>query len=158
MANIFAGSEIVEIGIQIEKNGRDFYNILTKNSKDKKAGDMFKLLAGEEEKHIVMFSKMLNSVQKYEPQETYPGEYFAYMNALASEYVFTRKDKGAEIAKQIKSDREAVETGIRFEKDSILFYFGIKESVPVDDQRIINELIVQEKDHLRQLTDLKKNL
>lgn len=26
MGNIFAGSEIVEMGIQIEKNGRDFYN------------------------------------------------------------------------------------------------------------------------------------
>ncbi len=32
MGNIFAGSEIVELGIQIEKNGRDFYNTLIKQS------------------------------------------------------------------------------------------------------------------------------
>ena len=28
MGNIFAGSEIVELGVQIEKNGRDFYQAL----------------------------------------------------------------------------------------------------------------------------------
>ncbi len=33
MGNIFAGSEIVELGIQIEKNGRDFYNTLAKKIK-----------------------------------------------------------------------------------------------------------------------------
>ena len=37
MGNIFAGSEIVELGIQIEKNGRDFYNTLVSQSKSQKA-------------------------------------------------------------------------------------------------------------------------
>ena len=37
MGNIFAGSEVVEIGIQIEKNGKDFYQILATQSKDPKA-------------------------------------------------------------------------------------------------------------------------
>ena len=32
MGNVFAGSEIVELGIQIEKNGKDFYNILVNQS------------------------------------------------------------------------------------------------------------------------------
>ena len=36
MANIFSGSEIVQIGIQIEKNGRDFYNTLEEQSTNKK--------------------------------------------------------------------------------------------------------------------------
>ncbi len=80
------------------------------------------------------------------------------MNALASEYVFTQKDKGSEIAKDITSDKEAVDLGIGFEKDSIIFYVGMKKVVPDYDQKVIDELIMQEYDHLRQLTDLKKNL
>ena len=158
MANVFAGSEVVEIGIQIEKNGGDFYNELAKRSKNKKAAEIFRYLAEQEEKHIAVFKRILNTVQKYEPQESYPGEYFAYMNALASEYVFTKKGKGRQIAKKIKNDKEAVEMGIGFEKDSILFYIGIKQSIPKDDQNLIEELIKQEKDHLRQLTELKKKL
>ena len=50
MGNIFAGSEIVEMGIQIEKNGRDFYCALTEKSKDKKAKEIFAYLAEQEEK------------------------------------------------------------------------------------------------------------
>jgi len=158
MVNIFAGSEIVELGIQIEKNGRDFYNALVKLSKNQRAKETFKYLAGEEEKHIAVFRKILDSVHKYEPPESYPGEYFAYMNALASEYVFTQEHKGDETAKRTKSDKEAINLGIGFEKDSILFYEGMKEVVPPYDHKIVHELIIQEQDHLRQLSDLKKSL
>ena len=48
MSNIFAASEVVEIGIQIEKNGRDFYNTLKERSKNQKAAEIFSYLAGEE--------------------------------------------------------------------------------------------------------------
>jgi rubrerythrin len=158
MVNIFAGSEIVELGIQIEKNGKDFYSTLVKQSKNQRAKETFKYLAGEEEKHIAVFRKILDSVHKYEPPESYPGEYFAYMNALASEYVFTQEHKGDETAKRTKSDKEAINLGIGFEKDSILFYEGMKKVVPPYDHKIVHELIIQEQDHLRQLSDLKKSL
>lgn len=157
MGNIFAASEIVELGIQIEKNGRDFYNALADKSKSAKAKEIFQYLSGEEEKHILVFQKILDSVEKYEPAETYPGEYFAYMNALASEYVFTQKDKGAQIARSTKTDKEAVDLGIGFEKDSIIFYEGIKKTVPEYEQKIVDELIAQEQKHLLQLVDLKKS-
>ena len=94
MGNIFAGSEIVELGIQIEKNGRDFYSALAIKSKNQKAAEVFKYLSGEEEKHIKTFVGILNKTEKYEPSGLDADEYFAYMNALASEYIFTRKDKG----------------------------------------------------------------
>jgi len=158
MVNIFAGSEIVELGIQIEKNGRDFYNALVEQLKKQKAKETFKYLAGEEEKHITVFQKILDSVHKYEPPETYPGEYFAYMNALARDYVFTQKDKGREIAKNIKGDKEAISLGIGFEKDSIIFYVGMKRVMPEYDHKIVDKLIAEEQDHLRQLSELKESL
>lgn len=158
MGNVFAGSEIVEIGIQIEKNGRDFYNTVEKKSKNQKASEIFKYLAGEEEKHIKVFQEILNKTEKYEPSGLYADEYFAYMNALASEYVFTQKDKGEQIAKNIKSDKEAVNMGIGFEKDSIIFYEGMKKAVPEFDVKIIDALIIQELDHLKKILDLKKQL
>lgn len=158
MVNIFAGSEIVELGIQIEKNGRDFYNALVEQLKNQKAKETFKYLAGEEEKHIAVFQNILDSVHKYEPPESYPGEYFAYMNALARDYVFTQKDKGREIAKNVKGDKEAISLGIGFEKDSIIFYVGMKKVVPEYDHKIVDRLITQEQDHLRQLSELKESL
>jgi rubrerythrin len=155
MGNIFAGSEIVEIGIQIEKNGRDFYNVLSKQLKNSSAQEIFKYLAEEEGKHIAMFQKILDTTQKYEPQGLDSDEYYAYMNALASEYIFTQKDKGTEVAKNIKSDLEAVNIGIGFEKDSIIFYQGIKKVVPDYDAKIVDALLEQEQGHLRKLIVLK---
>lgn len=158
MSNIFAGSEIIELGVEIEKNGRDFYEAVFAISKDETAKKLFKYLAGEEEKHIVIFEKILVATEKYEPVESYTGEYSSYMKALAAECVFTKKNNGKENAKKIKSDKEAVELGIGFEKDSIIFYEGMKKVVPEYDHKIINSLIVQEQSHLRQLTELKGKL
>jgi len=159
MSNIFAGSEIVELGIQIEKNGKDFYNTLATQSKNEKAKKLFQFLAGEEDRHISVFQGIFDKMdEKYEPPELYPGEYFAYMKVLASEYVFTQKDKGKEIAEKVKDDKEAVDLGIKFEKDSILFYVGLKETVSKTDQKTVDQLIMQEQSHLKKLSDLKITL
>ncbi|MDD4980185.1 MAG: ferritin family protein [Candidatus Omnitrophica bacterium] len=158
MGNIFAASEILEIGIQIERNGRDFYGVLTGEAKNPKSRKMFEYLSAEEEKHALIFQKMLDAIQKYEPTEAYPGEYFAYMRALAAENVFTQAVKGKEMAAKVKSDKEAINIGIGVEKDSIIFYEGMKKIVPEYDQTIVDEVIAQEKDHLEKLLDLKANL
>jgi rubrerythrin len=158
MGNIFSGSEIVEIGVQIEKNGRDFYNELVSKSKKQEAKKIFEHLAGEEAKHIAMFQKILDSVQKYEPPEAYSEEYFAFMRSLASQYVFTQENTGTEMAKNAKSDSEAVEMGIKFEQESITFYEGMKKVVPEHDHKIVDEIIRQEQEHLRRLTDVKSLL
>ena len=156
MANVFSGSEIVNFGIQIEKNGRDFYNTLFNQSKNRKSKEIFEFLASEEEKHIAVFQNILENTEKYEPPETYAGEYLSYMSALANEYVFTQRDQGSQIAKKIKDDKEAVNLGIGFEKDSIIFYEGMKRVVPESGHNIIDELIRQEQSHLIQLSNLKK--
>jgi rubrerythrin len=158
MGNIFTGSEVVEIGIQIERNGRDFYNTLVKQSNSKKAQDIFKYLAQEEEKHVKAFQGILDKTQKYEALGLDADQYYAYMNALSGEYIFTRANTGEEVARKMKSDREAIDMGIKFEKDSIVFYVGIKKVVPDYDREIIDELVAQEQNHLRQLLGLRKDI
>ena len=158
MGNVFAGTEIVEVGIQIEKNGKDFYEAVAEKSKNEKAKKIFEYLAGEEAKHIAIFQGILDSAKKYEPSESYPGEYFAYMNTLAGDYVFTKKDKGQEAAKKVKNDKEAVELGIKFEKDSVIFYEHMKNAVPESDHKPLNALIAQELRHLQQLYGIRKDL
>jgi len=155
MGNIFAASEVVELGVLIEKNGRDFYSSLAASSNQEKIREAFKFLAKEEEKHIKIFEGILAGVSQYQPQEAYQGEYLAYMKTLADEHVFTQQGRGKEIAGKIKSDREAIEMAIGFEKDSIVFYEGMRKIVPQEDERIVGELIHQEETHLALLLGLK---
>lgn len=155
---IFSASEVVELAIEIEKNGRDFYNTLVRQAKSEVAQDVFLYLANEEEKHIAVFEKILGRVEKYEPPEIYSQEYSEYMKSLAGENIFTRKNKGAWLAHSVKTDRDAVELGIGFEKDSILFYEGMEKLVLDYDKNIIKELTGQERLHLKKLSDLKAQI
>ena len=158
MGNLFSASDVVEIGVQIEKNGKDFYDAVAKTAKSPKAKETFEFLCGEEKKHIKRFESLLLQVKKYEPSEAYPGEYFAYLKALSEGYVFTKKNKGAQLAKDIKDEKQAVEAGAGFEKDSILFYHEMKKFVLGGEQKIVDKLIEEEQEHLRKLTEIKKSL
>ena len=158
MANIFSGSEIAELGIQIEKNGRDFYNGLVRKVADKKIQDILKHLAAQEEKHIAMFQQIRKETESYVPPESYPGEYFDYMRSLAGEYIFTKANTGAAAAESIKNTLDAVNKAIGFEKDSIVFYEGVKKIVPPEGQATVEKLIQQEQEHLRQLLAVRTGL
>ncbi len=97
MGNISAGSEVVQVGIQIEKNGKDFYNALAKHSKNPKAVEIFKYLAGEEEKHIKAFQKILDKTENYEPQGLDADQ---YINAMVER---TKNLDPSQFAKVLKS-------------------------------------------------------
>jgi rubrerythrin len=158
MGDIFAGAEIVGIGIQIEKNGRDFYNAFTGKTKSPKAAAVFKYLAKEEEGHIKVFEGILHKLEQHNPSEAYPGEYLAYLKDLAGEHIFTREGQGILSARQMETDRAAVEAGIGLEQDSIVFYAGMKRVVPDYDQKVVEELIQQEENHLHKLIELKSQI
>jgi rubrerythrin len=89
MAVSFNASEILQFAIKIEENGEEFYRLMAEKLKKKELKDVFNYLADEEVKHRKIFETMASRVQHYEPPESYPGEYFAYLNAYADEYVFT---------------------------------------------------------------------
>lgn len=160
MAQSFAASEIVELGVQIEINGKDFYDVLCKQTTNKKAKEIFAYLRDQEKEHISAFRKILDSVHKYQPEEAYPAEYFSYMNSLAGTHIFTQEGKGKEMAEGLKGkdEKEAVLMGIGFEKESITFYEGMKKIVPPEERSMIDRLIKEENDHLKQLTELKEGL
>lgn len=155
MNNVYAGKEIVELGVEIEKNGQSFYKTLARHSKERKIKDIFLFLSTEEGKHIKVFEKIL---QEHAPRLTNPGiffdDYFAYLSDLADAAVFTQPEQGKKIASKVKSTKEALRLAIGFEKDSIVFYEGMKKLVPGRDRAFIDAVIMQEERHLRRLLEL----
>lgn len=159
MGYVLSASEIVEMGVQIERNGKDFYNAVAGLSKKDKAKKMFLYLAGEEDRHITDFEMLLSGIGKYEvPEESYSGEYYDYLKALSEANVFTKEKKGKEIAKKVKTDRDAIELAIGFEKDSILFYYEMKKVILEAGHKTIDKLVGQEQEHLRKLSELIRGL
>jgi len=158
VAVTFSGSELINIAIGIEGRGIAFYDTMARSTENAAARDAFQYLADMERMHIQIFQGMLGEADKYQPPETYAGEYAAYLQALIDSAVFTDDAITSEMATRASSDIEAMELAIGAEKDSILFYYEMKEIMPQRAQPTLNKIITEEKSHLWQLSELKKKL
>jgi rubrerythrin len=158
MSISFYDNELINIAIGIERRGIAFYDIMARSTRNAAAREIFQYLAGMERGHTQIFRDMLNEAEKHESPEVYAGEYAAYLQALVDSAVFTDDMATSEMATQAESDVSAIELGIMAEKDSIIFYYEMKEIMPQGTHPTLNKVIAEEKLHLRQLSDLTKQL
>ena len=156
MSISFSTIELINIAIGIERMGIVFYDVMTKSTENVATRDAFQYLASMEREHIQIFQGMLAEADKYQIPETYTEEYASYLQALVDSAVFSDDMVTSEMATQADSDIKALELAIGAEKDSILFYYGMKEIMPQRAQPMVNSIITEEKSHLRQLTELKR--
>ncbi|MFC1992331.1 ferritin family protein [Chloroflexota bacterium] len=158
MAISFSGSELINIAIGIEKSGIAFYDVMAKSTQNATARTVFQHLADMERHHVQIFQGMLGETDKYQIPQTPAEEYTAYLQAMVDSAVFTNEMATSEIATHLESDTEALELAIGAEKDSILFYYEMRDMIPQQGQPTVNEIITEEKSHLRQLSELRKKL
>jgi len=158
MSISFYGNELINIAIGIERRGLAFYDVMAKSTGNAAAREIFQYLAGGEREHVRIFQDMLTEAEKHESPEVYAGEYAAYLQALVDSAVFTDDMVVSEMATQAENDVSAIELGIMVEKESIIFYYEMKERMPKGIHSTLNKVIAEEKSHLRQLSDLKRKL
>lgn len=151
----FSPCELLELAINIEKNGKDFYFGLVGITDNAQVETVFRQLAKEEEEHIEAFQNISADSCDFSAAEVYTDDYFSYLRAVSDQYIFTQKDKGKELAESVKSCEEALDVGIRVEKDSILFYSEMKEMMREDKQGVVDGIISAEKKHLEKLVKIK---
>ena len=157
MSRLFEAREIVGVAISIEENGEEFYKQLATVTKNLQVKETFEFLAGEERKHRNSFREIQQRLGEFKPiYESYPGEYLNYVKALAEENIFTKERARQLLAKKFKKSTAALDIAIGLEKDSILFYNEMKNFVSESERKPIDEIIGQEKEHLRKLSEIKR--
>lgn len=156
--NIFKASEVLKVAVQIEKNGLAFYKEVKARTKSSPVQEVFDFLAKEEVRHQKTFEELLDKTGDNEPAESYPGEYDMYLKAIAAENVFTQSDALKQLAKKAASDKAAIDAGIGFEKDSIIFFGELMKFVPAVDQGVVEKVVAEERSHLLKLLNLKQKL
>jgi rubrerythrin len=149
-------SEVLQFAIKIEENGWEFYRKFADLVDNEKIRELFVMLADDEVEHKEIFEAMLPEIEKYEPQEVYPPEYFSYLRAYADNIIFK---KGFDKELQKKLDAAAIiGFGIRMELDSIAYYQETKNFVPASQKSVIDRIIEEERKHFLKLSDLKNTL
>jgi rubrerythrin len=157
MSISFSGSELINIALGIEGRGIAFYDSMAGATKNAAAAEVFRYLADMEREHLQTFQGMLAQADKFQFSET-AGEYAVYLQALVDSAVFSDEVIASKLARGAESDIAALELAIGAEKDSILFYYEMRDIMPQRAQSTVNKIIAEEKSHLRQLSELKKKL
>ncbi len=161
MSYDFSADEIFEMAEQIERNGARFYRKMAENISDKSIRELLLDFAAMEDDHERVFASMRADLsdKEREPRVFDPEDEAAlYLRALADLRVFNEKAEDgfvlpedlSESEKGIKVFREA----IKQEKDSIVFYLGMKGLVPESlGREKIDSIIKEEMKHIRLLSN-----
>ena len=147
----YSGEEIIEIAVRIEENGYAFYTTAAETiKKDNDIKGLLLDLAEKELHHITIFQ---NLAKKFEAEkfEFNLDEAADYINYLASQHIFGKAGAGVEIAKTVKSPKEALEVALKFENDSVTFYTELEKRTESDAKKLLHQVIEEEKEHAREI-------
>ncbi len=152
----FNADEILQMAEQIEKNGAAFYRECAGNVKDTTAVELLQNLAAMEDEHEKTFAGIRSQLSTQEKESTTfdpNGEAVLYLKALADTKVFFEKSIDTSNMEDI------LKAAITAEKDSIVFYLGMKDLVPENLGILrVDAIIKEEMAHIKLLSNELVNL
>ena len=154
----FNADEVFEMAEQMERNGEKFYKRAAATIDDEPHKKLLLELAAMEVDHEKTFKAMRSDLKAAEKSATVfdpEGEAALYLRALVDTRVFFEKEI------DVSSMEKILKAAIEAEKDSIVFYLGMKNAVPDKfGKDKIEGIIKEEMGHIRllsrELTQLKK--
>lgn len=159
MTVIFSAREIAEAAVEKEKKRKGFYAKVSELSTDKDMKDLFKFLMEEEDRHVEAFVQIRDNLQEDQQVHTeeYNADMEAYMDSVVDDRLYSDIDSTEFVQKAINA-KKVFSLAIGFEKDAILYFREFLPFLTKPDQKVVKELIEQEKGHIRKLADLSKQI
>lgn len=152
MSIFFNADEIFQMAEQIERNGSAFYRRAAALSPGSKTAQIFLKLATMEDEHERIFAHMRAQLSQEERRISIAdpeGQAKEYLKAWADGHVFNVHISPAEKLRGRERPEEILRWAIDQEKESIVFYLGMKEAIP---ERLgrgrIDEVIKEEMRHI----------
>ena len=131
MAIRFSAAEMLQVAEQIELNGVTFYQVAAGQVDNTSAYALLLRLSGWEESHAALFAAMRATLSAEEQAETVYDPYdemLLYLRAFADGVVFT--DDPRKLFSPATPLKEILKTALGRERDSIIFYSGMRQYVP----------------------------
>ncbi len=146
----FSAKDIFLMAQQMEKNGARFYKTAADHAQDENTRKLLLDLASMEEGHEKTFVAMRGELTEAESASTVfdpDGEAILYLKALADTRVFFEKEI------DVSSQEEVYKAALGTEKDSIVFYLGMKDMVPGGGGKSrIDAIIKEEMGHIEAIS------
>ena len=152
----FNADEIYEMAEQIERNGVRFYKFVAEKAADEKTRKLLLELADMEVEHEKVFAALREqlSSKDREPMAFDPDNQLgSYLQAMADGKVFDVKADPTDSLTGQESLEEVLRLALGREKDSVVFYLGMKEMVAEGSGRDkVDRIIKEELSHIGALS------
>ena len=151
---MFSITEIIEIAVQLEKNGEKVYREAIGKSKNIEMDDLLLRIAEEELEHIDWFLNLKNEIEKSQDRPQVKEMDASLIDDLMGKQTFSLADVDFS---RVKNSEHLIDIFIEFEKDTILFYEMLKTFL-VDEKTIghLEKIIQEESSHIEKFEDLRR--
>jgi len=152
----FNADEVFRIAIEIEENGKEFYEKAERKIDNEEVKELFRELAREEFIHKKRFSELRAQL----PELAKEGQVFdpdnemgKYIKMMADMHVFRSGQDLSKRLETISSAKDALKMAIDFEKDSIVFFLLMQDNTDEKTgKKLVGQLLKEEQEHLRKLS------
>ncbi len=156
MGGEYTEKDILKMAIQAKQRGIDLYLILARNSENYHVGKLFTEFAKDEQHHKMRLEKWHDSIGDDGRSEAYPGEKALYLKALVDSSLYNCDMATTKALEKTVSEEDALQAGITFEKDFMLFLHDLKRNSAGGAEGIIDSLLDDEIKHLRGMFHLRE--
>lgn len=146
-------TEVIDIARRLEAIGEGFYDEAARHVRTAEARKLLKWLAREEERHAVVFERVLQRLGSLGADGDWRVDehYLAYLTTLAQSHVFPTVESARQRAAELQTDEAVICQALLFERASVAFFEALSERLAPADQAVIGELVAEEHRHIAAL-------
>ncbi len=157
MMNKYSINEILEMSVQTERLGQQFYTTMAEKFKsDGGLNKLFTTLAAKEKVHEKTFTELKDMVSKHGPEPVNWEDVTDYMRAFVESEFFLGRGKALPSMDRVKSVRDAVHFALGFEKETLLYFVGLR--TVVKEKEVVDEVINEERSHIMWLERFRNTM
>ncbi|HOH48513.1 MAG TPA: ferritin family protein [Candidatus Syntrophosphaera sp.] len=157
----FSINEIIEMAVQIERNGYAFYQEATKRKDlDDKSREFIAYLRDQELDHEKTFMALRDDADMQDLELSQDWEMVsAYLKTIVEGRIFNSEESAIRKAAGAADLAAVVENAIAFEKDTLLYFHALSDSISNPKAlKVLRRIINEEVSHVMRLNDFKKGL
>jgi rubrerythrin len=162
MEDKFDAYEVFTIAQSIEENTIKFYEKACEMHNKENECDFLLKLADMEKEHKEKYAHMQAQIKK-EPVKQTKADLFTDIDLYLKAVLDSESVEGSQFARMLirgdESLREVLLIAIDLEKETILFYIGLKDLLTnTEDKEVVDKIIQEEKGHIVTLVGELRNL
>jgi rubrerythrin len=158
---VYSVNEVIEMAVQIEKNGFAFYHEASKRKDlDLEATEFIKFLRDQELNHEKSFINLRDDLDMEILELSTDWELVSeYLKTIVEGRIFNSDFSAIQMAANAKDIHGVVDNAITFEKDTLLYFHAIADSISNPKTKdVLRRIINEEVSHVLKLNDFKKRL